>query len=348
MDNHHAIDPDNMYKSIYDFPYHIAQALDIGRTINFHNTYDNIQNIVIAGMGGSAIGGDVVKLLTKNELKVPFVISRNYKLPNWVNENTLVICSSYSGDTEETLDSFDDSLNKGAKIIGISTGGTLTKLLIGNKLDVVTIPSGLQPRAALALSFVPMLCLLNKLGFISSNSIKDLKSTVSLLNDFRDKYYNQNEQNPTYAIAQRIYKTIPIIYGENEYTGIIALRWKGQLSENSKMLAFCNDLPEMNHNEIVGWENNNTLMDNISVIWLKDKDDHPRIISRQTATKDIIGKIAANHEVVSLQGDTQVERLLHLVHFGDWLSYWCAILHKTDPTPVKKIDHLKRILSKIS
>ena len=138
------------------------------------------------------------------------------------------------------------------------------------------------------------------------------------------------------------------IYGENEYTGIIALRWKGQLSENSKMLAFCNDLPEMNHNEIVGWENNNTLMDNISVIWLKDKDDHPRIISRQTATKDIIGKIAANHEVVSLQGDTQVERLLHLVHFGDWLSYWCAILHKTDPTPVKKIDHLKRILSKIS
>ena len=348
MENHHVIDPDNMYQSIYDFPDHIAQALDIGRTINFHNTYDNIQNIVIAGMGGSAIGGDVVKLLTKNELKVPFVISRNYKLPNWVNENTLVICSSYSGDTEETLDSFDDSLNKGAKIIGISTGGTLTKLLIGNKLDVVTIPSGLQPRAALALSFVPMLCLLNKLGFISSNSIKDLKSTVSLLNDFRDKYYNQNEQNPTYAIAQRIYKTIPIIYGENEYTGIIALRWKGQLSENSKMLAFCNDLPEMNHNEIVGWENNNTLMDNISVIWLKDKDDHPRIISRQTATKDIIGKIAANHEVVSLQGDTQVERLLHLVHFGDWLSYWCAILHKTDPTPVKKIDHLKRILSKIS
>ena len=348
MENHYAIDPDNMYQSIYDFPDHIAQALDIGRTINFHNTYDNIQNIVIAGMGGSAIGGDVVKLLTNNELKVPFVISRNYKLPNWVNENTLVICSSYSGDTEETLGSFDDSLNKGAKIIGISTGGTLTRLLMENKLDVITIPSGLQPRAALALSFVPMLCLLNKLGFISSNSIKDLKSTVSLLNDFRDKYYNQNEQNPTYAIAQRIYKTIPIIYGENEYTGIIALRWKGQLSENSKMLAFCNDLPEMNHNEIVGWENNNTLMDNISVIWLKDKDDHPRIISRQTATKDIIGKIAANHEVVSLQGDTQVERLLHLVHFGDWLSYWCAILHKTDPTPVKKIDHLKRILSKIS
>ena len=348
MENYHAIDPDNMYQSIYDFPDHIVQALDIGRTINFHNTYDNIQNIVIAGMGGSAIGGDVVKLLTKNELKVPFVISRNYKLPNWVNENTLVICSSYSGDTEETLDSFDDSLNKGAKIIGISTGGTLTKLLIENKLDVVTIPSGLQPRAALALSFVPMLCLLNKLGFISSNSIKDLNSTVSLLNDFRDKYSNQNEQNPTYAIAQRIYKTIPIIYGENEYTGIIALRWKGQLSENSKMLAFCNDLPEMNHNEIVGWENNSALMDNISVIWLKDKDDHPRIISRQTATKDIIGKIAAKHEVVSLQGDTQVERLLHLVHYGDWLSYWCAILHKTDPTPVTKIDHLKRILSKIS
>ena len=116
-------------------------------------------------MGGSAIGGDLVKLLAKNELKIPFVISRNYKLPNWVNQNTLVICSSYSGNTEETLSCFDDSLNKSAKIVGISTGGKLTELLIKNKLDVITIPSGLQPRAALALSFVPMLYLLNKIGF---------------------------------------------------------------------------------------------------------------------------------------------------------------------------------------
>ena len=348
MIDRHTIDPENMHKLIFDFPDHIVQALKIGKKITNHNHYEDIQNIVIAGMGGSAIGGDLVKLLTKNELKIPFVISRNYKLPNWVNQNTLVICSSYSGNTEETLSCFDDSLNKGAKIIGISTGGKLTELLIKNKFDLITIPSGLQPRAALAFSFVPMLCLLNKLGFISSNFIQELNSSIDLLNTLRDKYCGQNDQNPSYTIAQRIYKTIPIIYGENECTGIIALRWKGQLSENAKMLVFCNDLPEMNHNEIVGWENNKTIIKKFSVIWLKDPEDHPRVIARQTSTKDMIGKIASNHENISLKGDTQFIRLLHLVHYGDWVSYWCAILHQTDPTSVTKIDQLKRILSKIS
>ena len=349
MVDYHTIDPENMHKSIFDFPDHIIQALDIGKKVTLHNNYENIQNIVVAGMGGSAIGGDLVRLLTKNELKLPFVISRNYKLPNWVNENTLVICSSYSGNTEETLSCFNDSLNKGAKIVGISTGGILTELLIKNNLDVITIPSGLQPRAAVSFSFVPMLCFLNKLEIISRAFIQELNSSVDLIKIFREKYCDQNEKNSSYAIAQRIYKTIPIIYGENEYTGIIASRWKGQLSENAKMLAFCNDLPEMNHNEIVGWENNKILMEKISVIWFSDPEDHPRVIARQTATKDIIGKITtSNHEKISLEGDTQFNRLLHLVHFGDWVSYWCAVLHQTDPTPVTKIDQLKRIISKMS
>ena len=348
MVDHDTIDPENMHKSIFDFPDHIIQALDIGEKITLHNDYEKIQNIVVAGMGGSAIGGDLVKLLTKNELNIPLVISRNYKLPNWVNENTLVICSSYSGNTEETLSCFNDALIRGGKTVGISTGGELTKQLIENNLDVITIPSGLQPRAALALSFVPMLSLLNKIGFISSNFIQELNSSVDLLKVFRDKYCDQSDQNPSYATAQKIYKTVPIIYGENEYTGIIAVRWKGQLSENAKMLAFCNDLPEMNHNEIVGWENNKTLMEKTSIIWLSDVEDHPRIASRQTATKDIIGKTTSTHEKISLEGDTQFNRLLHLVHYGDWVSYWCAILHQTDPTPVTKIDQLKKILSKIS
>ena len=346
MIDHHTIDPENMHKSIFEFPDHIIQALELGNKITLHNNYENIKNIVVAGMGGSAIGGDLVKLLIKNELKVPFVISRNYSLPNWVNQNTLVICSSYSGNTEETLSCFDDSLNKDANIIGISTGGKLKELLLKNKLDVITIPRGLQPRAALAYSFVPMLCLLNKLDFISSFFIQELNTSVNLLKVYRDKYCDQNDQNSSYTIAQRIYKTIPIIYGENENTGIIAVRWKDQFSENAKMLAFCNDLPEINHNEIVGWENNKTLLEKISVIWLKDLEDHPQIMARQTATKDIINKITSNHEIISLNGDTKVNRLLHLIHYGDWVSYWCAILHKTDPSPVVKIDQLKRILSK--
>ena len=141
---------------------------------------------------------------------------------------------------------------------------------------------------------------------------------------------------------------IPVIYGESEGTAILALRWKGQLSENSKMLAYHNELPEMNHNEIVGWENNSDLIHQISVIWLKDEKDHPRTNIRQESTRELIGDFASKHEDVSVEGNTLVERYLHLIQYGDWVSYWCAILHQTDPTPVKKIDRLKGILSEKS
>ena len=171
MNPFHNLDPQNMFQSIYDFPDHILEAMEIGKSISLSNTYKNIQNIVIAGMGGSAIGGDIAKTLTNNELKVPLTISRNYTLPNWVDKNTLVICSSYSGNTEETLSSFQDAKDRSAMIIGISTGGSLTKKLNENNFDSILIPKGLQPRAALAFSLVPILFLLKKLDFISLDII---------------------------------------------------------------------------------------------------------------------------------------------------------------------------------
>ena len=149
MQSFKSVDPQNMFQSIYDFPDHILRAKEIGKMMNFNHSYNGIKNIVIAGMGGSAIGGDVAKVLINKELEVPLFISRNYKLPNWVNKNTLVICSSYSGDTEETIASFEDAKNKGASIIGISTGGNLTKKLNKYGLDSISIPNNLQPRAAL-------------------------------------------------------------------------------------------------------------------------------------------------------------------------------------------------------
>ena len=342
------IDTQNMFGSIWNFPDNIIEAMKIGSSIVLQNNFSKVEKVIVAGMGGSAIGGDVAGALIENELDIPFIVIRGYQLPNWVDDRTLVICSSYSGDTEETLSAFDDAQSRNALICSITTGGALVDKCLSSGCDVINIPDGLQPRAALAFSFVPMLYLLGKVGKISLESISWLSKVAKLLKDVREGYSIDDQSNPTWSLAQKIKYRLPIIYTGSERLNPVAIRLKGQLCENGKMLAYNNSLPEMNHNEIVGWENNNTLMDNISVIWLKDKDDHPRIISRQTATKDIIGKIAANHEIVSLQGDTQVERLLHLVHFGDWLSYWCAILHKTDPTPVKKIDHLKRILSKIS
>lgn len=339
------IDPSNMYQSIYNFPDHMVKAIRIGTEISLKNSYPDIRNIIVAGMGGSAIGGDVVRLLTKNMLKVPMLISRNYTLPYWVDKHTLVICSSYSGNTEESLSAFRHAREKGATIVGVSTGGELTDLMNKAGLDLVLIPPGLQPRAALAFSFIPMLYLLYEIGLINGAFIPDLEETIELLNEKRITYSKESPINPAYILAEKIYNTLPIIYGETESTGIIAVRWKGQLSENAKMLAYCNDLPELDHNEIVGWENNPQIMKNISLIWLKDRDEHARVSMRRDSTHDIIGDFAGAHETVSVSGKTSLERYLHLIQLGDWLSYWCAILHETDPTPVHNIDRLKSILA---
>jgi glucose/mannose-6-phosphate isomerase len=348
MKSYNSFDLSNMFKSIYDFPDHLREAKIIGESILLNNKYSIVNNIVVAGMGGSAIGGDITRLILKNELKIPMYICRNYKLPNWVDNTSLVICSSYSGNTEESLSAFEDARKKKAQIIAISTGGILSQQINELGLDLIIIPSGLQPRAALALSFVPMLYLLKKMKLIESQSINDLIKSIDKIELKRDIYNKETIENPAYRLSKNIYKTLPVIYGENESLAILAVRWKGQLNENAKMLAYYNELPEMNHNEIVGWQNNYNLMNKISIIWLKDKSDHPRTTIRQSSTKKIINNLASGHQIVKVEGSTKVERYLNMIHLGDWVSFWCAILHETDPTPVNKIDKLKELLSKKS
>ena len=341
------IDPQDMFEAIYNFTDQIKEAITIGEQINLQNDYSACTNIIVAGMGGSAIGGDVVKTITQNELTVPFYVNRNYSLPNWVNEKTLVICSSYSGNTEESLSAYEDALNKGAMICGISTGGKLSENIQSKGFDLVTIPGGLQPRAALAYSFVPMLYLLNKIGLISNTLIDDLFNSISSLEMKRDTNSAGDTSNPIYKMAKDIYGMIPIIYGITDTTGVIALRWKGQLCENSKMLAYHNEIPEMNHNEIVGWGNNPDLLSELSVIWLRDENDNERVRARQEITKSLLNDIDIMQHEVNAEGANNLERLLDLINYGDWLSYWCAILHNTDPSPVEKINKLKKALEEI-
>ncbi len=345
--NKSQYDPQDMFGAIYGFADQITEAIEIGRQLKLQKDYSKCKNIVVAGMGGSAIGGDVVKTLIHNELKIPFYVNRNYLLPNWVNEDTLVICSSYSGNTEESLSAYEDALGKGAMICGISTGGKLSENITAKGYDLIAIPGGLQPRAALAYSFVPILYLLNKIGLVSESIINDLSSAVAALNKKRETYSVGDSSNPIYKLAKEIYGMIPIIYGITDTTGVVALRWKGQLCENSKMLAFHNEIPELNHNEIVGWGNNPDLLSELSVIWLRDKNDNVRSRARQDITKALLNDIDIMQHEVSAEGANNVERLLDLINYGDWLSFWCAILHKTDPSPVEKINKLKKALENI-
>ena len=341
------IDPQGMKEAVYNFADDINQASEIGKKIILNNQYNNIENIIVVGMGGSAIGGDINRMLLKNDLTIPLIVSRNYFIPKWANKRTLVVVSSYSGGTEETLSAFKDALSKECQIYGITTGGILSKELSSNNLDFTLIPSGLQPRAALAYSFVPMLYLFLHIGLIKIELDNDLISSINLLRSVRDNYSLNNQKNPTWELSNKIFNTIPIIYGETDNTSTIALRWSNQLSENSKMLSFCNEIPEFNHNEIVGWENNPNIIENFSIIWLSDESDQQRITIRKKISKKILETTLKKQFEISLNGSTRFERLLHLIHFGDWVSLWCAYIHGTDPSPVEKISRLKKELTNL-
>ena len=338
-------DKENMFESIWSFSENIKDALKIGDSIKLKNKYNNIQNIVIAGMGGSAIGGDVVSVLERLNINIPYAVCRDYSIPKWVNKNSLVICSSYSGNTEETLSAFFQSLDLGANICGITTGGTLLEKLKEYKKDYITIPSGLQPRAALAYSFIPIIKLLEKSSIFKSDINLWIRSAIKTLEKNRDIYSLESNDNPVYRLAYRIYKKIPIIYSDNSTMRINAIRLKGQINENSKMLAYCNEIPELNHNEIVGWQNNSKIFKDLCVIWLEDPHDNKRSKIRKQITESILNDIEIEQYSIQMDGDTFQERFLNMIHYGDWLSFWCAIFHKTDPSPVEKIIKLKNILS---
>ena len=191
-----------------------------------------------------------------------------------------------------------------------------------------------------------MLYLFLELGLIEMDLHNNLINSVTLLQSVRDSYRHNDQNNKTWALSNKIYNTIPIIYGESDNTSIVALRWSNQLCENSKMLSFCNELPEFNHNEIVGWENNTSIIEKLSIVWLNDESNHERIGVRQEITSKILDNVVDKQFEITLNGNTRFERLLHLIHFGDWVSLWCAYLHNTDPSPVEKIANLKNELSK--
>ena len=341
------IDKSNMFQSIWDFPENIIDAVKLSESILLNNIYDDVNKIIIAGMGGSAIGGDVVNSLIKEDIKFPYFVNRGYDIPAWTDSSTLVICSSYSGNTEETISVLNKAKSVNAKVIGITTGGTLESLCIESNYDHVIIPSGLQPRAALAFSFIPLLYILNKSGLIQAELKSWLYSSANLIKSKRKDYSKHNDANDIFNLAKNIYSKLPIIYADSESLETVAVRLKGQICENGKILSYHSIFPEMNHNEIVGWQNNSEFFSNYYVLWLIDKEMNQRNKSRHEIISDILNSLKVNQYKIEVSGDTFKERFLLLIHYGDWLSYWCAILHNTDPSPVENIQTLKDKLSKI-
>jgi glucose/mannose-6-phosphate isomerase len=343
-----TLDPENMYNRIFDFPEQMTDALSLAQKWQVSSKdIADFRNIVVVGMGGSAIGGDLVRSYLAGRLMVPFTVCRNYQLPEYVDDETLVIASSYSGNTEETLAAVDDALGRKAMIVAMTTGGMLAEVARVNSLPCLSLPSGLQPRAALGYSFVPVLVLMEKLGLIK-DGVKEITSTIEWLKHERELHIEDlpASDNAGKQMAALIHGKIPIIYCGPTLTDTVGVRWKGQLSENGKTLAFVNQYPEFNHNELVGWSDLvKAHASHFVVIQLRDADDHPRIQRRMTIVKGLIEKQGVKVIEIESTGKTALQRMFSLIQYGDFVSYYLAILNGVDPTPVDAIEKLKKALA---
>jgi len=341
-----TVDTENMLDVLVNFHNQIKDAVEIAGAIDVSSVNkEGIKNIVINGLGGSAIGGDLVRSYTSNEIKIPVYINRNYFLPSFVDSNTLIIISSYSGNTEETVSAYNDAIKKSCKIICISSDGTVEKIAGKNQHLLVKIPSGLQPRCALGYSFFTLLITLFKLGLIKDKT-EDISEVITLL-EKKSKVYikHESENNVAIKIAKSLKGNLPIIYSSVDILDVVNLRWRGQISENAKILAYGNLYPEMNHNELVGWKLNNDILKNTVVIFLKDEDDYEKIKLRMEITTEIMEKYAT--EIINLNGEgtCRLARIFDLIYLGDWVSYYLAIINKINPTPVEAINYLKNKLA---
>ena len=308
--------------------------------------YGDVDKVIILGMGGSAIGGDLVSSLAVSEAKSPVLVHRGYDLPSYVDARTLVIASSYSGMTEETLSSFEQALATKSKKMVITTGGKLKSLAAARHIPVFRFDYKAQPRAALAFSLFPLLAFLQRLGFLSDKSA-DVLATVQTLRELsnRLKEDKPSAHNPAKQLAERLYGKLPVIYGAG-IVAEVAHRWKTQINENGKAWAFYEVFPELNHNAVVGYQFPADLADKIFIVLLGSSLLPERIQLRYRVTCQLLEQAKVGYRIVDGEGDSPLSHMISLVLFGDYASYYLAILNRIDPTPVKAIDFLKGEMAK--
>ena len=338
------MDRSNMLSFCVEAAKHYENAFKMAKTVKV--SYPAPKAIIVAGMGGSAIGGELLKDWARDALRIPVEVCRDYVLPAYADENTLTFIVSYSGETEETLSIFLEALRKKCMVACISSGGTLTEF--AEKMDVpyLRVPHGIPPRAALPYLFVPMLVSIEKLR-LASNVETEISETVKIMRQVCKENAPQKSlgENFSKMLASSISGTVPVVYGFGIYRSV-AQRFKQQFNENSKVPSKWEFFPELNHNEVVGWEMKGKLSKCFSAIFLRDKSEPEEIRGRIEATKELmLDKIAGVYEVWSI-GERRLAKMLSTTLVGDFTSVYLALLRGIDPTPVETINLLKRRLAK--
>jgi glucose/mannose-6-phosphate isomerase len=338
-------DPEDMLHLLSSFSEQCKRGWEIGEALNLEGCDERIpNNIVIAGMGGSGIGGDLVKAVVGSQFPCPIIVHRGYTLPAFVTSQTLFVAVSYSGNTEETLLSVESAFAQGANILAVTSGGKLGAFVEAHNLPCVIIPAGQPPRASLGYLLMPILSVLARLGFVRDLDFQsDLEETVALLAQLGGDFHPDAPESQPKRLAQALHGKLPIIYTPQELEAI-AMRWKGQMNENSKSLAYYSVYPEMNHNEIEGWKHPSVLTQQCHVIQLRDPIAPSQTQRRMDITAELIQPHTAGITQVYSVGKSLLARLLSLVAIGDWASFYLAILYEQNPTPVGRIEELKRRL----
>jgi len=339
------LDPDHMLARIAELP---QQCRDAWRNIEGFDLpphYREVDKVVILGMGGSAIGGDLLRTLVQGECPVPIVVHRDYDVPAFVDGRTLAIASSYSGNTEETLFAFAEALERGAKLLALTTGGKLAERAREAGVSILAFSYRSQPRAALGHSLILLIGTLQRVGLIADKSA-DLEEAIAVMEGLqaRIKETVPIARNPAKQLAQKVYGHLPVVYGAGHLSEV-AHRWKTQFNENSKAWGFYEALPELDHNAVVGYEFPDDLAGKAIVVILTSSLDHPRNRVRFQVTQEILAKRGVQYEIVEALGESPLAQVLSMVHFGDYVSCYLALLYGVDPTSIETIVYLKERLA---
>ncbi len=324
-----------MEKLISGFPEDIKQSITEHRNLGKPNLKP-FNKILITGLGGSGIGGSMVAEALVSTAKMPIVVNKDYSVPAWVDEQTLVIASSYSGNTEETISAATQAKKQGAQLAAITSGGQLLKMAEADSFPVVHLPEGYPPRAAFGHSSVALFAFLGACEVAPWNANEFLKM-ADHLTDKQDDCRRIGKE-----IAKKIDGRIPVLYAA-EGLGAVAVRWRQQINENGKSLCWHHIVPEMNHNELVGWAGGDN---RLAVIMLRSSDDHPRSALRMDLNRDLISEKTNVVEEVQAVGSNQLERMYYLIAVGDWMSLYISENRGVDPVEVDVISHLKSELAK--
>jgi len=333
-----------MKTKLKSLPLQIKDAWKIVSAATLPPAYGDVRNITVLGMGGSAIGGEFAGALLTDELKVPLNVHRDYGVPGYVGRDSLVIASSFSGNTEETLSGFEESKKRGAKILAITTGGKLADEAKTLRLPLITFGYHAQPRAALGYSLTLVMGALTKLGLVRDMG-KEIEAALADVAKLEERVHEGARTNDAKKMAIELVGKIPVIYGAG-VMGVMARRVKDQWNENAKNWAHFDVMSELNHNAVVGFPHPPIARDAQVVLLLRSMRDNPRHKLRFDVTKELLDRSQIAHQDLQFDGGSLLSEVLQMTYFTDYVSFYVSLLNGADPSPVTSIDYLKDRLAK--